>query len=131
MAVLKAASVRFSSSHELFLPDSFPVDHSLDGCSAATHFALMRARVVIAVKPRVQIGLQRVDAVVELFAERNLIELLQYRLVEPLADAVGLGRQLSDHIGTTTSHYFTHRDFPSYRMRRISRGGTNLCSKTG
>jgi len=52
----------------------------------------MRALVVVAMQPLVQIGLQRVDAVIELLAERDLIELLQDRLVEPLTDAVGLGR---------------------------------------
>ena len=52
----------------------------------------MRAVVVVEMQPLIQIGLQRVDAVIELLAERNLVELLQDRLVEPLADAVGLGR---------------------------------------
>ena len=52
----------------------------------------MRALVVVVMQPFIQIGLQRVDAVIELLAERDLVELLQDRLVEPLADAVGLGR---------------------------------------
>jgi hypothetical protein len=50
----------------------------------------MRALVVIVMQPVIQIGLQRVDAVVELFAERNLVELLQDRLMEPLTDPIGL-----------------------------------------
>ena len=48
--------------------------------------------MVVVMQPSVQIILQRVNAVVELFAECDLIELLQDRLVEPLADAVGLRR---------------------------------------
>jgi len=52
----------------------------------------MRALVVVVMQPCVQVGLQCIDAVIELFAERDLIKLLQHRLVEPLADAVGLGR---------------------------------------
>jgi len=52
----------------------------------------MRALVIVMVQPFIQIGLQRADAVIELLAERDLVELLQDRLVEPLADAVGLGR---------------------------------------
>ena len=43
-------------------------------------------------QPLIQIGLQRVDAVVKLLAERDLVELLQDRLVEPLTNAVGLRR---------------------------------------
>ena len=51
----------------------------------------MCALKVVVMQPFIQIGLKRVDAVVELLAERDLIKLLQDRLVEPLADAVGLG----------------------------------------
>ena len=53
----------------------------------------MRALVVVMMQPFIQIGLQRVDSVMELLSERNLVELLQDRFVEPLADAVGLGRR--------------------------------------
>ena len=90
MAVFLAASVRSSSVHKLFLPDFFPVDHSFDGCSAATHFALTRALVVIVMQPFVEIGLQRVDAVKKFLAERDLIIILQDRLMEALAHTVGL-----------------------------------------
>ena len=51
----------------------------------------MRALMVVVMQPFVQIGLQRVNAVIELLAERDLVELLQDRFVEPLADAVRLG----------------------------------------
>jgi len=41
---------------------------------AATHFALMCALKVVAVQPFIQISLQRVDAVVELLTERDLVD---------------------------------------------------------
>ena len=90
MAVFLAASVRWSSVHKLFPPDFFPIDHSFDGCSAATHFALMRALVVVVVQPVIQISLKRIDAVVELLAERDLVKLLQGGLVKAFTDAVRL-----------------------------------------
>ena len=90
LSVFLAASVRSSSVHELFPPDCFPVDHSFDGCSAAKHFSLMRALLVVVMQPFIQIGLQRVHAVVKFLAERDLIKLLQDRLMEALAHTVGL-----------------------------------------
>lgn len=50
----------------------------------------MRALVVVVMQPFIQIGLQRVDAVVKFLAECDLIKLLQDRLVESLANTVGL-----------------------------------------
>ena len=90
MAVFLAASVRPSSVHELFLPDFFALNHGLERRSAATHFALMRALVVIVMQPFVEIGLQRVDAVKKFLAERDLIIILQDRLMEALAHTAGL-----------------------------------------
>ncbi len=52
----------------------------------------MRPLGVIVIQPFVQINLQSFNAFIQLFAERNLVEFLQDRLVEPLADTVGLGR---------------------------------------
>jgi hypothetical protein len=52
----------------------------------------MRAFPIVVLQPLVQIGLQRLQVLVELLAEPDLAELLQYRLVEPLADAIGLRR---------------------------------------
>lgn len=52
----------------------------------------MRALVVVTVQPFIQIGLKRVDAVIELLAERDLVELLQDGLVEAFANAIGLRR---------------------------------------
>ena len=68
MTVFLEASVRSSLVHELYPPDCLPVDYSFDGCSAATHFSLMRVLVVIVMQPFIQIGLQRVDAVVKFLA---------------------------------------------------------------
>ena len=50
----------------------------------------MRALMIVVVQPVIEIGLQRFDGLKDLFAERDLIELLQDRLVEPLANAVRL-----------------------------------------
>ena len=48
------------------------MDRSFDGRSAATHFALMCAFMIVVVQLLVQIGLQPVDAVIELLAEIEL-----------------------------------------------------------
>jgi hypothetical protein len=45
---------------------------------------------VIVRQPGFQIALQFVEREVQLAAERDLVELLQNRLLEPLANAVGL-----------------------------------------
>ena len=50
----------------------------------------MRALVVIVMQPIVEIGLQRVDAVKKFLAERDLIIILQDRLMEALAHTAGL-----------------------------------------
>lgn len=50
----------------------------------------MRPFIVVVGDPVVQIDLQFFDAAIDFPAECNLIELLQDRLVEALADAVGL-----------------------------------------
>jgi hypothetical protein len=55
LAIFLAASVRSSSVHELFPPDCCPVDHGLEGRSAATYFALMRAFVGLVMQPFIQI----------------------------------------------------------------------------
>ena len=46
--------------------------------------------MIVLDKPGIEIGLQLVDAAVDLFAERNPIELVQDSAMEALADAVGL-----------------------------------------
>ena len=50
----------------------------------------MRALVVVVGDPIIQIGLQLFDAAIYLAPERDLVELLQNRFAEALADAVGL-----------------------------------------
>ena len=45
--------------------------------------------IIVVFQPFVQIGLQLIEATIELLAERDLVELLQDRLVEALADTVG------------------------------------------
>ena len=51
----------------------------------------MRAFLVIALHERVEILLELLEAPVDLPAERDPIELVEHRLVEALADPVGLG----------------------------------------
>src|SRR5262245_39814540 len=50
----------------------------------------MWALLVVIDEPRIEIGLQLVDPPVELLAERHAVELVEQRLVEALADAIGL-----------------------------------------
>src|SRR5215469_13783575 len=50
----------------------------------------MRSRFIVLAQPGVKIGLQLVERAVDLLAERHSIELVERRLVEALADAVGL-----------------------------------------
>ena len=52
----------------------------------------MGSLIIVVTEPFVQILLQIIHVLVELFPECNLIKLLQDRLVEPLADAVCLRR---------------------------------------
>jgi len=51
---------------------------------------LMWSLFVIPGDPGIEVSLQLLDADVDAFAERHLIELLQDGFVEALADAVGL-----------------------------------------
>ena len=90
MAVFPAASVRPSLVHELILPDLLALNHGLERRSAATHFALMSSFGVVMMQPYIQIGLQFLNGLIELLAERDLVKFLQDRLVEPFADTVGL-----------------------------------------
>ena len=46
--------------------------------------------IIVVFPPFVQIGLQLIQIAIELLAERDLVELLQDRLVETLADPIGL-----------------------------------------
>ena len=46
--------------------------------------------IIVVIQPYVQIGLRLFNVAIELLAERNLVELLQDRLVGALADPIGL-----------------------------------------
>src|ERR1700758_2870535 len=46
--------------------------------------------LIVLADPQIEIGLQLVDRTIHLFAERDTVELVQYRSVKALADAVGL-----------------------------------------
>src|SRR5499433_3640114 len=52
--------------------------------------ALMRPPMVVLDQPGIEISLQLLDAVVDLLAERDAIELIQYSAMEALTDSIGL-----------------------------------------
>ena len=52
--------------------------------------SLMRPVSIELFEPPIEIGLQLCDRGIELFPEGDTIELVQYCLVEPLHDAIGL-----------------------------------------
>jgi hypothetical protein len=71
----------------------FPPQSALRQGRSASAFApafLVRPASIELFKPLVEIGLQLFDRAIELFSERNAVELVQHGLVEPLHDAVGL-----------------------------------------
>ena len=76
--------------YELLLPYLFALNHGLERGSAATHFSLMRAVVVVVMQLFVEIGFKHIDAVIKFVAERDLIKLLQDRLVDLRANTLGL-----------------------------------------
>ena len=69
-------SVRSGSVYELFLPNTFAFLQSLHGCFAFADFPLMGAFIIVMIDPFVQIFLQLLDALIEVLAECDLIELL-------------------------------------------------------
>src|ERR1700759_516985 len=80
-----------SGGVEHFLPrERGSVNESLHRGLAVAPAALMRALFVVAGNPDIEVGLQLLDPAVDPLAERDLVELVEYRLVEALADAVGL-----------------------------------------
>ena len=46
--------------------------------------------LVVLDQPAIQIGLQLVERAIDLFAERDAVELVEQRAMETLADAIGL-----------------------------------------
>ena len=85
MPVFPAACVSRYLAYKFLFPNLLAFDHGLEWSAPATHFALMRAFGVVDVEPRIKISLKLFDRFVQSLAERDLIKLLQYRFVEPLA----------------------------------------------
>ena len=85
-------SVRSDLIQVLILPKLLAILKCFHGCSATTHFPLVRSDGIVKNKPRIQIGLQLLNTCIQLFAKAYLVELLQHGFMEPLAHAVGLRR---------------------------------------
>ena len=83
-------TVRSNSVDHLGLPDFLSILKCLSRRPATTHFSLMSPFIIVVGHPVVKIDLQLLHALVDLFPESDLVKLLQYRLVEALADTVGL-----------------------------------------
>src|SRR4051794_14310966 len=66
------------------------VEESLHRRLAEAPAALVGALLVVDYHPGINISLQHLDAVVEFLAEGNPVELVEQRLMEPLADTVSL-----------------------------------------
>src|SRR5499425_1922257 len=79
-----------SSSHEFFLRQWQCVKKSLHRGLAKAPAALMRPQMVVLDQPGIEVSLQLVDAAVDLLAERDPIELIQYGAMEALTDSIGL-----------------------------------------
>jgi hypothetical protein len=74
---------------------TFLTDESLDrvpGPAALVAVAEMGSLVVVVVQPGVEVGLEHLDALVELLVHRRAEELAEHGAVEALDEAVGLGR---------------------------------------
>lgn len=83
-------SVRSDSAYYLFLADCLSFVEGRYWRPATAHLALMGSLMIVVLDPGVKVFLQFFNATVDLLAKGNLVELLQYRLVETLADAIGL-----------------------------------------
>ena len=57
---------------------------------AKTPTALMRSDLVVVDQPGIEIGLQLVDRMIDLLAERDPIELVEHGAVKALADSIRL-----------------------------------------
>lgn len=57
----------------------------LDRCLAVAVASRMQSFPIVKLQPRIDIVLRLIDALIDLFAERHLIELLQNRAVETYA----------------------------------------------
>ena len=83
-------SVSRSLSQLLLLPDGLAINQGLHWRASTAHLALMRALSIVFLDPGIKVALQRLDVCVDLLTERDLVKLLQQRLMEPLADTVRL-----------------------------------------
>src|SRR5262252_2055254 len=80
----------WSSGHEFLLCQWDCVKEGLHRGLAEAPTALMRSTIVVFDQPGVEISLQLVDCVIDLFAERDPVKLVQDSAMEALANAIGL-----------------------------------------
>lgn len=85
-------SVRLDLVQIFLSPNLFSIQQGIHRRSAVAHSALMSSVIVVINQPFVQIFLEFIQVAIELFAERDLIELLQDGLVEAFANPIGLRR---------------------------------------
>ena len=83
-------TVRSNSVDHLGLPDFISILKCISRRPAITHISLMSPFIIVVSHPVVKVDLQLLNALVDLFPESDQVKLLQYRLVEALADTVGL-----------------------------------------
>src|SRR5262249_34912752 len=76
--------------HEFLLCQREGIKRGLDWGLAEAPAALMGSSMIVLDRPRIEIGLQLVETAIDLFAERNPIELVQDGAMKAFADAVGL-----------------------------------------
>ena len=83
----------------------------------------MRPVLVVGSDPVVEIGLQLGDRAIDFLPESDAVELVQYGLVEPLDDAVGLrvlglGARVIDVLDRKVEPYSCRSGLPQYSLPR-------------
>src|SRR5215831_10710624 len=78
----------WSSGHEFLLCQWDCVKEGLHRGLAEAPTALMRSTIVVFDQPGVEISLQLVDCVIDLFAERDPVKLVQDSAMEALANSI-------------------------------------------
>ena len=78
----------------LFVRQMLRVQEGLQRRFPEAELARMGPLLIVLSKPRIEVALQLFKRGVEAFAERHAVELVLDGAVEPLANAVGLSRQL-------------------------------------
>src|SRR5215471_5989705 len=76
--------------HEFLLRQGECIKEGLHWGLPEAPAALMRPLIIILDQPCIKIGLQLVDAAINLLAERDPIELVQHGAMETLTDSIGL-----------------------------------------